>query len=76
MNHPIRRKRRAVEEVLADKKIHPVTPMLRIGLEGEPMNQKKRQGQILFEERRILRLQAKIPGCELGRSRGESIASS
>jgi hypothetical protein len=38
-----------VEEVLADKKIHLVTPMLRIGLEGKPMNQKKRQGQVLFE---------------------------
>ena len=60
-----------VQEVLTDEKIKAFTPILRVGSEGKPMKEEKRQGQVLFQQRRILRLEAKVSGCKMGIPRGE-----
>ena len=62
----IRRNCGAIEEVLPDKKIGSVAPVLRIGIEREPVDQKEREGNKFFVEGRVFRINAKVSFGKIG----------
>ena len=65
------RQYRSVKEILPYKKFSSVAPLLRIGIERQPVNQEDRKGQKFFDERRVLRLETKVPCCKIRISRSE-----